>query len=642
MREQDFDCVVIGGGHAGCEAALAAARMGCRTLLLTNNLERVGYLSCNPSIGGPAKGHLVRELAALGGEMPYNADRCFIQVRMLNTSKGPAVQALRVQADKTLYPASMKAALERTPGLLVRQGMAVAIEVESGAASAVRTADGARFAARAVIVTTGTFLEARIVAGEWEMPAGRQGDPPAAGLSASLEGLGLRLTRMQTNTPPRVDARTVNFALTESQPGSEEPLYFGLYYDREPPPPPFAPGRIHPIYPIERQPHWRTQLPCYVVRTNAETHRIGRENLHLSPIAAGISRGAGPRYCPSFEEKLIRYPDRDSHLVFLEPEGHDTAEMYVQGLFTALPLAVQEAMLRSIPALREVHVTRPGYAVEYDVLVAGQFDPSLQARAVRGLFFAGQVNGTSGYEEAAGQGWLAGVNAALTVRGEEPVMLRRDQAYIGVMVDDLITKEHTEPYRLFTSRAEFRLLLRQDNADLRLTETAARLGLVSERFRDRVERKRTQVRQELGRLARVRVPGEEARRAYERRGLEPPSQPISGLQLLRWSEVGYDLIEELAPPPEKLEDEARQTLEVEAKYAGYLERQEAEVERLSRLERRRLPSGLDYSRVVGLRAEARERLRDVRPLTVGQAARLSGVNPSDVAVLLAHVERGRF
>ncbi|MGI6209926.1 MAG: tRNA uridine-5-carboxymethylaminomethyl(34) synthesis enzyme MnmG, partial [Anaerolineae bacterium] len=487
--------MVIGGGHAGCEAALAAARMGCRTLLLTSNLERVAYLPCNSSIGGPAKGHLVRELAAIGGEMPYNADRCFVQVRMLNTSKGPAVQALRAQADKTLYPTHMRAVLERTPNLLLRQGMAAAIETEGDAVCAVRTDDGARYPARAVIVTTGTFLAARIMAGAWEMPAGRQGDPPARGLSASLESLGLRLTRMQTNTPPRVDARTVDFALTERQFGSDVLLYFGLYYDRQPPAPPFAADQIHPIYPIERQSAWRAQVPTYVVRTNPETHRLARESLHLSPIAAGLSQGTGPRYCPSFEEKLIRFPERESHLVFLEPEGYNTTEMYVQGLFTALPISVQEDLLHSIPALRGAHMTRPGYAVEYDVLLPGQFDPSLQARAVRGLYFAGQVNGTSGYEEAAGQGWLAGVNAALSLRGEEPVMLRRDQAYIGVMVDDLITKEHTEPYRLFTSRAEFRLLLRQDNADLRLAEVAARLGLVSEEFRARVERKRAQVKE---------------------------------------------------------------------------------------------------------------------------------------------------
>jgi tRNA uridine 5-carboxymethylaminomethyl modification enzyme len=436
-----------------------------------------------------------------------------------------------------------------------------------------------------------------------------------------------------------VDARTVDFALTERQFGSDVPLYFGLYYDRQPPAPPFAADQIHPIYPIERQSAWRAQVPTYVVRTNPETHRLARESLHLSPIAAGLSQGTGPRYCPSFEEKLIRFPERESHLVFLEPEGYNTTEMYVQGLFTALPISVQEDLLHSIPALRAAHMTRPGYAVEYDVLLPGQFDPSLQARAVRGLYFAGQVNGTSGYEEAAGQGWLAGVNAALSLRGEEPVMLRRDQAYIGVMVDDLITKEHTEPYRLFTSRAEFRLLLRQDNADLRLAEVAARLGLVSEEFRARVERKRAQVKEELERLARVRVPGEEARAAYERRGLKPPSEPLSALQLLRWPEVGYDLIEELAPPPVPLPEEARTTLEVEAKYAGYLERQEAEVARLERLERRRLPAGLDYDSVTGLRTEARERLRQVRPLTVGQAARLSGVNPSDVAILLAHMER---
>ncbi len=637
----DFDCVVIGGGHAGCEAALAAARMGARVLLLSSNLERLGYLPCNSGVGGPAKGHVVRELAALGGEMPYNVDRTFTQIRLLNTSKGAAVRALRAQADKSLYPLHMKAALEGTPTLTLRQGMATGVEATGGSVTAVRTQDGGRFTTRAAIVTVGTFLEARLLAGEWQAPGGRAGDPPAHGLSASLQGLGFRLTRMQTNTPPRIDARTVDFALTEEQQGSERPLYFGLYYDRPVPEPPFAAQALHPVYPVSSQTAWRAQAPCYVVRTIAETHRLARASLHRSPIVAGISQGSGPRYCPSFEEKLVRYPERESHPLILEPEGYGTAEMYVQGLFTAFPVDVQEALLHSIPALRRAHITRPGYAVEYDVLQPGQFDPALQARGVRGLYFAGQVNGTSGYEEAAGQGWLAGANAVLGLRDQEPAMLRRDQAYIGVMVDDLITKEHREPYRLFTATAEFRLLLRQDSADLRLSGLAHRLGLVSDVFAAAVDRKRAQVTAELDRLRLVRVPVRgAAEAAYQRRFLGVPADPPTGLQLLRWPEVGYDLVEELAPPPEPLSPEARETVEVEAKYAGYIERQETEVNRWERLERRRVPPGLDFRTVIGLRTEARERFLAATPLTVGQAARLPGVTPSDVAVLLAHLERG--
>jgi len=638
----DFDVVVIGGGHAGCEAASAAARLGCRVLLLSSNLERLGYLPCNSGIGGPAKGHVVRELAALGGEMPYNTDPAFTQVRMLNTSKGAAVQAPRAQADKALYPLFMKARLERLPSLTLRQGMAVALEAEGGAIRAVRTQDGGRFTARAVVVTAGTFLEARLLAGDWREAGGRMGDPPARGLSASLEALGLHLARMQTNTPPRIDARTVDFARTNEQPGAPDPVYFGLYYDRPEPPAPFADAAVHPIYPVAACARWRPQVSCYLVRSNDETHRLARENLHRSPIVAGISQGSGPRYCPSFEEKLVRYPDRQSHLLFLEPEGYATAEMYVQGLFTAFPVDVQEALLRTIPALRQAHITRPGYAVEYDVLGPGQFDPSLQARAVRGLYFAGQVNGTSGYEEAAGQGWLAGVNAALSLRGEAPVMLRRDEAYIGVMVDDLITKEHTEPYRLFTAAAEFRLLLRYDNADLRLSDLAHRLGLVSDEFAAAVERKRTQVMRERERLERVRVPIRgAAEAAYGRRGLVVPAEPPTGLQLLAWPAVGYDLVQELAPAPEPVSTEAAETLEIETKYAGYIERQTAEVGRWDRLERRRVPPGLDFSAVGGLRTEARERFAAATPLTVGQAARLPGVTPSDVAALLAYLERRR-
>ncbi len=639
MAERDFDCIVVGAGHAGCEAAVAAARLGCRTLLLTVNLDRIAYMSCNPSIGGPAKGHVVRELAALGALMPYNTDRTFIQIRMLNTAKGPAVQALRAQADKALYSVHMKWALEREARLCLRQGMAVSLERGGAGTWVVQTAEGARFSAAAVILTTGTFLAARIMAGEWQAEAGRAGDPPAARLSQALQALGLELVRMQTNTPPRIDAHSVDFCQVEPQYGADEPLYFGLYYDREPPPPLFGPDEIHPVYPIGWQSGWRAQLPCYLVRTNRETQRIVLENLHRSPIAAGISQGAGPRYCPSFEEKVIRFPEREEHLVFLEPEGFATSELYVQGLFTAMPLSVQEEMLHSIPALREARITRPGYCVEYDVVRSGQIEPSLQVQGLPGLFLAGQINGTSGYEEAAAQGWLAGVNAALYAYGQEPLVLRRDQSYIGVLVDDLVTKQHTEPYRLFTSRAEFRLLLRQDNADLRLAPLAHRLGLVSDAFMAAVERKRAAIEAEKARLEKLIIrPDEGLRELLAVRGLPAPAEPLPAAQLLRWPGVPYELIAALSPPPSPLPPGAAETLEVEVKYAGYIERQLAEVEKLRRLEERPLPRDLDYTAIPGLRLEARERLARVRPLTVGQAARLEGVNPADVAILLAHAE----
>ena len=635
-----YDVIVVGAGHAGCEAALAAARMGCRTLLLTMNLDTVALMPCNPSIGGPAKGHLVREIDALGGEMGRVTDRTFIQIRMLNTGKGPAVQALRAQADKRAYGLAMKHVLERQADLDIKQALVEGIGEGAGGPNDepcfwLQSATGRRFFGRSVILTTGTALAGRLIVGESSSEGGRAGEGAATKLSQSLRSLGFQLGRLKTGTPPRVDAKTIDFNQTEIQLGSPTPLYFSsdsaslTPYLPEP----------NPVYPGATS-GWRAQLPCYLVHTNAATHDLIRANLHRAPMFNGAITSAGPRYCPSIEDKIVRFAAKESHGLFLEPEGWETNEVYVQGANTSLPEEVQLALLHSIPALERAEMTRVGYAVEYDYVLTDQTRVSLESKRHPGLFFAGQINGTTGYEEAAAQGLIAGINAALRTRGEAPLILRRDQAYIGVMLDDLVSQELREPYRLFTSRAEYRLLLRQDNADLRLSGVGYRVGLLSRSRYEAVERKREQVDAETARLGRTHLAlTAEVQERLEALGLGRLAHSVSAAELLKRPRAGYQTLVELGIGCASLAEEAAEQVEIELKYAGYLDRQANEVERLRRCDERRLPEAFDYATISGLRTEARQKLLRFRPSTVGQAGRLAGVTPADMAVLLVHLTR---
>jgi len=612
MLIEESDILVIGAGHAGCEAALAAARMGFATALVTINLSEVARAPCNPAIGGPGKSQLVREVDALGGEMAKNTDRTMINVRRLNTGKGPAMRAIRAQIDKDLYKLEMKRALERERNLQLVEGLVEELTHSGNKITGAIAREGIHFKARAVVLTTGTFLNGKVYIGERVYPAGRSGEPPALGLSESLRKLGFQLGRLNTGTTPRLNKHTINTAVLERQDTADEPLAFS--YASEP--------RALP-----------KDFPVYITRTTEETHRIIRENLHRNPGKNGTLGGVGPRYCPSIETKVLRFPDRPSHKVFLEPEGRFTEEVYMQGFNTSSPPEVQEAMVRSLPGLEGAKIERYGYDIDYDFVFPTQLKPSLETKAIEGLFLAGQINGTTGYEEAAAQGLLAGINAARYLQGKEPVILGRAEAFIGVLVDDLVTKGTDEPYRMLTSRAEYRLLLREGNADLRLMALGHELGLIPEEQYERMLERKRLISEELARLRRtwVKLDGKLP-------FVKEDSQNL--YQLLKRPELSYKELAAVDPARPPLPEDVLEEVEIEAKYEGYIARQLAQVERLKRLEDKKIPEDLDYAEVKGLSSEGREKLAKVRPRTLGQAARIPGVPQADLSLLMVYLKAG--
>ena len=616
-----YDIAVIGAGHAGCEAALAAARMGMKTLMFSISLEAVANMPCNPHIGGSSKGHLVREIDCLGGEMGKNIDKSYIQLKMLNTSKGPAVYSLRAQADRKKYQAEMKHTLERQENLYLKQAEIVNITLENGKVKSIETNIGAIYDVDAIIVATGTYLKGKIFIGETSFESGPDGVFPANKLSECLKSLGVNLVRFKTGTPARINRKSIDFSKMEIQEGQKDIEAFSLEDE------------------IDKN---KEQLPCYLTYTNQKTHDIIRANLHRSPLYAGKIEGTGPRYCPSIEDKVVRFSDKERHQVFIEPMGENTDEMYVQGMSSSLPENVQIAMYRTLPGLENAEFTRPAYAIEYDCIDPADLKLSLEYKKIENLFFAGQANGTSGYEEAASQGLIAGINAALKLKGREPVILDRSQAYIGVLIDDIVTKGTNEPYRMMTSRAEYRLLLRQDNADLRLTELGHEVGLISDERYEKFLNKKRNIENEIERIKKLTIkPTEQVNKLLEENNSSQIKAGVKLADLLKRTELSYEKLSEIDPERPELSKAEAQEVEIQVKYEGYIKMQEEQVKKFKKLEDKKLSEDINYDDIKGLRIEARQKLNKVKPLSIGQASRISGVSPADVSVLLIYLEQQR-
>ncbi|MBO3092577.1 tRNA uridine-5-carboxymethylaminomethyl(34) synthesis enzyme MnmG [Schleiferilactobacillus harbinensis] len=619
----DYDVIVVGAGHAGSEAALAAARMGQKTMLITLNLEMVAFMPCNPSVGGPAKGIVVREVDALGGQMGKNIDATYIQMRMLNTGKGPAVRALRAQADKNAYHRVMKDTLENTPNLTLRQGMATDLIVEDGECRGVVTNTGARYRAKSVVLTAGTSSRGKIIIGELMYSSGPNNSIPSIELSENLEKLGFKLHRFKTGTPPRVNGNTIDYDQTQEEPGDKTPNAFS--------------------FTTKDADYVTDQMSCWMTYTNEETHKIIRANLKRAPMFSGVIKGVGPRYCPSIEDKVVRFADKPRHQIFLEPEGRDTSEYYVGDFSTSMPEEIQQKMLHTVAGLQHAKMMRPGYAIEYDVIEPWQLTHTLETKHVKNLFTAGQMNGTSGYEEAAGQGIIAGINAALRAQGKPGFTLGRDQAYIGVMIDDLVTKGTNEPYRLLTSRAEYRLVLRHDNADLRLTEKGHTLGLIDDDRYAAFETKKQAIQAEMDRLHSIRIkPGQAVDDFLASKGGAPLKDGILASDFLKRPEVSYEDLAQFMPDHPDVDRRVIEQVTIQIKYAGYIAKEQQKIDRLHRLEAKKIPAHIDYNAINGIATEARQKLTKIQPETIAQAGRISGVNPADVAILSVYIEQGKI